>query len=135
VDHLIEYVFHALPEQGASLDVLDEALELGSLLPLLLGNLLALPLLDLLLGAVPELGTGVVLKAHITLAARVECVLVVELVTLGGHQDQGDLLELFFGSDLKEPLWGADLKRTGLTLDCTLAKETVSVLLKQTIMP
>ena len=87
MDHLVEYVLHALPEQGASLDVLDEALELGSLLPLFLGNLLALPLLDLLLGAVPELGTGVVLKAHITLAARVECVLVVELVTLGGHQD------------------------------------------------
>jgi hypothetical protein len=69
MDHLVEYVLHALPEQGASLDVLDEALEFGSLLPLLLGNLLALPLLDLLLGAVPELGTGVVLKAYITLAA------------------------------------------------------------------
>ena len=69
MDHLVEHVLHALPKQGTSLDVLDEALELGSLLPLLLGDLLALPLLDLLLGAVPELGTGVVLKAHITLAA------------------------------------------------------------------
>ena len=96
MDHLIEHVLHALSEQGASLDVLDEALEFGSLLPLLFGYLLALPLLDLLLGAVAELGAGVVLKAHITLAARVERVLVIELVTLGGHQDQGDLLELLF---------------------------------------
>lgn len=95
MDHLVEHVLHALPEQGASLDVLDEALKLGSLLPLLFGDLLALPLLDILLGAVTKLGTAVVLKAHITLAARVERVLVVELVTLGGHQDQGDLLELF----------------------------------------
>jgi len=95
VDHLVEHVLHALPEQGASLDVLDEALKLGSLLPLLFGDLLALPLLDILLGAVSEFSTAVVLKAHITLAARVERVLVVELVTLGGHQDQGDLLELF----------------------------------------
>jgi hypothetical protein len=30
---------------------------------------------------------------------------------------------------------GGDLKRTALTLDYTLAKETVSVLLKQTMMP
>ena len=96
MDHLVKHVLHALSEQGASLDVLDEAFELSSLLALLFGDLLALPLLDLLLGAVAELGTGVVLKAHITLAARVERVLVIELVTLGGHQDQGDLLELLF---------------------------------------
>ena len=69
MDHLIEHVLHALSEQGASLNVLDEALEVGSLLPLLFGDLLALPLLYLLLGAVPELSTSVVLKTNITLAA------------------------------------------------------------------
>lgn len=69
MNHLIKHVLHALSKQRAGLDVLDEAPDVCTFLPLLFGYLLALPLLYLLLGAVPELSTHVVQKAHITLAA------------------------------------------------------------------
>ena len=102
VDHLVEDIFHSLSKEGTGLHVLDEALEVGSLLTFLFCNFFALPnnMLNFLLRVVAEFGAGV-RDAHteVTFTAGIQSVLVVKFVTFSGDQNQRDGFETILRSD------------------------------------